>query len=65
MNYEKNISKEIFKGIDRTFFEVVREAGSDAAAQADIMGSILRRKVGDYITDTVKGIRDSIGGKTP
>ena len=65
MNYEKIISKEIFKAIDRTFFEVVLEAGPDAAAQAAVMGVILRRKVSDYITDTVEGIRDSIGGETP
>lgn len=49
MNHEETISKELFKAIDRTFFEEDRAAGTDAAAQADVMGSILRREIIDTL----------------
>jgi hypothetical protein len=63
MNYEKIISPEIFKRIDRTFYDLVQQAGDEAAVQADIMGFILRRKIDEYIADTVKNIRESVGGE--
>lgn len=63
MNYEKIISPEIFKRIDRTFYDLVQQAGDEAAVQADIMGFILRRKINEYIADTVKNIRESVGGE--
>lgn len=62
MNYEKIISPEIFKQIDRTFYDLVQQTGDEAAVQADIMGYILRRKIDEYIADTVKNIRGSVGG---
>lgn len=63
MNYEKIISPEIFKRIDRTFYDLIQQAGDEAAVQADIMGFILRRKINEYIADTVKNIRESVGGE--
>ena len=65
MNYEKIISPEIFKRIDRTFYDLIQQAGDEAAVQADIMGVILRRKIDEYIADAVKNIRESVGGKQP
>ncbi|MBQ3330293.1 MAG: hypothetical protein IJG87_03845 [Ruminococcus sp.] len=62
MNYEKIISPEIFKQIDRTFYDLVQQTGDKAAVQADIMGFILRRKIDEYINEAVKNIRQSIGG---
>jgi 3-hydroxyacyl-CoA dehydrogenase len=62
MNYEKIISPEIFKHIDRTFYDLVQQAGEEAAVQADIMGFVLRRKVSEYIDEAVKNIRQSVGG---
>lgn len=62
MNYEKIISPEIFKHIDRTFYDLVQKAGDEAAVQGDILGYIMRRKISEYITDAVKNIRDSFGG---
>lgn len=65
MNYEKIINQEVYKSIDRTFYDLIQQAGDEAAVQADIMGVILHRKISDYITDAVKNIRDSFGGKQP
>lgn len=65
MNYKKIISPEIFKHIDRTFFDLIQQSGDEAAVQADIMGFILRRKIDEYIVDAVKNIRQSLGGKQP
>lgn len=63
MNYEKIISPEIFKRIDRTFYDLIQQAGDEAAVQADIMGFILRRKINEYINEAVKNIRESVGGE--
>lgn len=63
MNYEKIISPEIFKRIDRTFYDLVQQAGDEAAVQADIMGYILRRKIDEYIAEAVENIRQSVGGE--
>mgnify|MGYP006874690037 CR=1 FL=1 len=63
MNYEKIISPEIFKRIDRTFYDLIQQAGDEAAVQADIMGFILRRKINEYIAEAVENIRQSIGGE--
>lgn len=65
MNYEKIINQEVYKSIDRTFYDLVQQAGDEAAVQADIMGVILRRKIDEYIADTAKNIRESLGGKQP
>lgn len=62
MNYEKIINQEVYKSIDRTFYDLVQQAGDEAAVQADIMGFILRRKVSEYIDEAVKNIRQSLGG---
>ena len=62
MNYDKMINQEVYKSIDRTFYDCVQQAGDEAAVQADILGCIMRRKISDYITDAVKNIRDSFGG---
>ena len=62
MNYNKIINEKIFSSIDRTFYDLVQQAGDEAAVQADIMGYILRRKIDEYIADTVKNIRGSVGG---
>lgn len=65
MNYNKIINEKIFSSIDRTFYDLVQQAGDEAAVQAEIMGFVLRRKVSEYIDDTVKNIRESVGGKQP
>lgn len=62
MNYDAMINPKVYKAIDRTFYDLVQQAGDEAAVQADIMGYILRRKIDEYITDTVKNIRESVGG---
>ena len=64
MNYEKIISPEIFKHIDRTFYDLVQQTGDEAAVQADIMGFVLRRKINEYINEAVKNIRESVGGES-
>lgn len=63
MNYNKIINEKIFSSIDRTFYDLVQQAGDEAAVQADIMGVILRRKINEYIADTVKNIQESVGGE--
>ena len=63
MNYEKLINREIFKNIDRAFFDLVQQSGDEAAMQADIFGYIMRRKVSEYINEAVKNIRQSVGGE--
>lgn len=65
MNYDKIISQEVYKSIDRTFYDLIQQAGDEATVQADIMGVILRRKIDEYIADAVKNIRESVGGKQP
>lgn len=62
MNYNKIINEKIFSSIDRTFYDLVQQAGDEAAVQADIMGYILRRKIDEYINEAVKNIR-SVGGE--
>lgn len=62
MNYNKIINEKIFSAIDRTFYDLVQQAGDEAAVQADIISLILRRKINEYIADTVKNIRESVGG---
>lgn len=64
MNYNKIINEKIFSSIDRTFYDLVQQAGDEAAAQADIMGFVLRRKVSEYIDEAVKNIRESVGGES-
>ena len=64
MNYEKIISPEIFKHIDRTFYDLVQQTGDEATVQADIMGFVLRRKINEYINEAVKNIRESVGGES-
>ena len=63
MNYDTMINPEVYKAIDRTFYDLVQQAGDEAAVQADIMGYILRCKIDEYIADTVKNIRESVGGE--
>lgn len=63
MNYDTMINPEVYKAIDRTFYDLIQQAGDEAAVQADIMGYILRRKIDEYIADTVKNIRGSVGGE--
>lgn len=63
MNYDKMINPEVYKAIDRTFFDLIQQAGDEAAVQADIMGFILRRKINEYINEAVKNIRESVGGE--
>lgn len=65
MNYNKIINEKIFSAIDRTFYDLVQQAGDEAAVQADIMGFVLRRKINEYIDEAVKNIRESVGGKQP
>lgn len=65
MNYEKIISQEVYKSIDRTFYDLIQQASDEAAVEADIMGIILRRKIDEYIADAVKNIRESVGEKQP
>jgi hypothetical protein len=63
MNYNKIINEKIFSSIDCTFYDLVQQAGDEAAVQADIMGFILRRKIDEYIAEAVENIRQSIGGE--
>lgn len=63
MNYDTMINPEVYKAIDRTFYDLVQQAGDEAAVQADIMGFILRRKINEYINEAVKNIRESVGGE--
>ena len=65
MNYNTMINPEVYKAIDRTFYDLIQQAGDEAAMQADIMGYVLRRKVSEYIDEAVKNIRESVGGKQP
>jgi hypothetical protein len=62
MNYNKIINEKIFSSIDRTFYDLVQQAGDEAAVQADIMGFILRQNINEYINEAVKNIRESVGG---
>lgn len=63
MNYDTMINPEVYKAIDRTFFDLIQQAGDEAAVQAYILGYIMRRKINEYITDAVKNIRESVGGE--
>jgi len=63
MNYDAMINPEVYKAIDRTFYDLIQQAGDEAAVQADIMGFILRRKINEYINEAVKNIRESVGGE--
>lgn len=59
MNYEKIINQEVYKSIDRSFADLVRRTGADSVTQADVLGSILRRKLSEYIAESVDGIKNS------
>lgn len=62
MNYDTMINPEVYKAIDRTFYDLVQQAGDEAAVQADIMGFVLHRKINEYIDEAVKNIRQTVGG---
>lgn len=63
MNYDTMINPEVYKAIDRTFYDLIQQAGDEAAVQADIMGFVLRRKINEYINEAVENIRQSVGGE--
>ena len=62
MDYAKIIRKEIFDGIDDTLYVCLLQAGDRAAAEADIMGSILKRELTRYTDDAVRRVKASLRG---
>lgn len=62
MDYAKMIRKEIFDGIDDTLYVCLLQAGDRAAAEADIMGSILKRELARYTDDAVRRVKASLKG---
>lgn len=62
MDYAKIIRKEIFNGIDDTLYVCLLQAGDRAAAEADIMGSILKRELTRYTDAAVRRVKASLKG---
>ena len=62
MNYAKLIRDDVFKGIDDTFYILMVQAGDRAAAEADIMGMIIKREIARYTDDAVKRVKQAAKG---
>lgn len=62
MNYIKIIRDDVFRGIDDTLYVCMIQAGDRAAAEADIMGLVLKRELTRYTDDAVRRIKQSMKG---
>lgn len=62
MDYIKSIRDEVYQGIDDTLYVCLLQAGDRAAAEADIMGSILKRELTKYTDDAVRRVKASLKG---
>lgn len=62
MNYAKMIREDVFRGIDDTLYVLMLSAGENAAAEADIMGLILKQEIVRYTDDAVNRVKKALKG---
>jgi hypothetical protein len=62
MNYAKIIREDVFRGIDDTLYVLMLSAGENAAAEADVMGLILKQEITRYTDDAIKRLKKALKG---
>lgn len=63
MNYAKMIREDVFRGIDDTLYVLMLQAGDQAAAEADVMGMILKQELTQYTDDAVRRVKKAVKGE--